>query len=458
MDSSTVQASRLLFGLSAMFHYLFVPLTIGLVTFIAMLEGLALAGRGAHYQRVARFLAWPFAINFACGMLTGYPLRAQLESQWSTFLRFAQPVFDPVFQLEAAIAPWLLSLVLLFLFGWRLRPAWHFAVSVALALCLLVQSCAILLINAWMQLPVPPAPPVPLAGASVAGGLLQLASNPMYLPKAAHTVFAAWLLGGTFVVAVAAAFVLRRIDVQAWTATLKAAGRFTLAAALATAIAGHASGQSLAHHQPMKFAAIEALWETSAEPELVLFGWPDTHTWTTRFKLAVPSALAWVAEPPGGTFAGLRELAQAAQEAPPNVPLVFWSFRVMVGSWLLIVAAALLAALGTLDTRARCRLRWCVASAPLAWIATEAGWLACEAGRQPWIVTGRLLTSQGHAQLPDLVTRGELLAWGASALMLLALNIAAHALLLSRGLHAVAPVNAFIARRKARHAPERGEC
>ncbi|MET0352164.1 MAG: cytochrome ubiquinol oxidase subunit I [Rhizobacter sp.] len=439
MDLSNLDASRLLFGFTAAYHFLFVPVTIGLMALIAVFEGWSLLTGRPALRIAARFLTLPFLLHFACGILTGYPLRHQIELHWSGYAAVVQQVVGTVFAFEGLVAPWLFALVAMFALGWHLKPVWHWLISTALAVVLVVQSGAILMINAWMQLPV---------GATFDGHrarvdhLLDLAGNPLLVPKVLHTVGGAWVLGGFLGVSISACFLLRQRHADIAGPSLRAAAVFTLVALLLTGAAGHWSGERLAKHQPVKFAAIEALWDSDPGGNaLLLFALPDPAGQRNRFEIGLPGALDWIAHAAPGELRGLRALAEdtghdlqdalddippsrlgpttlfgasccatrptdaeidrVARQALPPVATVFWSFRVMLLAWGVMLCLVIAVLCRPADRRL---LSACVWAVPLPWVAIEAGWLVCEAGRQPWTITGVLATraSLGHVSAAEV--------------------------------------------------------
>lgn len=434
MDLSDLAASRLLFGLTAAFHFLFVPLTIGLATLMALLEGLALwTGRGA-YRELARFCTWPFLLHFVCGVLTGYPLRHQLATNWSVFASAVAPVFEHVFSFEGNVAPVMLTLVAVVTFGWRLKPVWHWLATTALAGVLMLQSTGILMLNAWMQNPV---------GARIVDGRIRvddmalLLHNPLLAPKVLHTLGGAWVLGGMVLVAVTAAWRLRGGHGDVARRGLRVSAWFTFASLMVTGIAGHWSGERLVTHQPMKFAAIEALWDIGPSgPDLVLFALPDARTQSNRYALTIDGGLAQVVADPDA-LVGLRDLASTTPGgALPDVPLVFWSFRTMLGCWgvmMLLVAAVCLREPDPSRPFSRFILNACRFAWPLPWIATEAGWLVCEAGRQPWAVTGLLSTRASLGGVTSADVMAHLQVAVPMAVLMLVVNAAAMAVHVRRG-------------------------
>jgi cytochrome d ubiquinol oxidase subunit I len=387
-------------------------------------------------------------------------------------------VVGSVFAFEAQVAPWLFSLVAVFFLGWHLKPVCHWLVSTALAVMLVVQSSAILMINAWMQLPV---------GTTFAGeaarvdGLMDLADNPLLVPKILHTIGGAWVLGGMIAVSVSAWYLLRQRHVAMARASLKAGSAFTLFSLLLTGAAGHWSGERLVRYQPMKFAAIEALWERpSAGAELLLFALPDQGREANPFALGLPGGLDWIVSDGSGPVRGLRELREdtvnairlqlddgptpagrlalgyatllpeagrgdrpgeaeieeAAQRAMPNVATVFWSFRVMLFAFAAMLALVLLLLWRRPEPDrpgGRRLLRAAVLALPLPWLAIEAGWMVCEAGRQPWTITGVLATRASVGTVPASEALAHLLLALVLGALLLVVSVKLHLAHLRRG-------------------------
>ena len=450
MQYSDVDASRLLFGFTAAYHFLFVPLTIGLMALIAAFEGWSLLTGRPALRQLARFLSWPFVINFICGVLTGYPLRSQIELHWAGYAHVVQGIVGPVFAFEAQMAPILFTLVAVVALGWHLKPVVHFLASAALAVVLVVQSTAILMINAWMQWPV---------GAEFVGGqarissVLDLAGHPLVVPKVLHTIAGAWVLAGMFVVAICAWFRLRQRHAEVARAGLKGAAVFCLASLVVTALAGHWSGERLVRYQPMKFAAIEALWETDGRnADFLVAALPDKAAQHNRFEWAVPGALGWVVDTHETPLQGLKALARKSEAGLPNVGLVFWSFRAMLVAWGLMTMLMVIVLWRAPDQHGRIgrALLWaCVAALPLPWVAIEAGWIVCESGRQPWVITGVLTTARAAGKVPAAEALLHLLLAVELGAVMLWLNIKLHLAHVRRGLHAAWDVRRNVARPEA---------
>lgn len=451
MQYSDVDASRLLFGFTAAYHFLFVPLTIGLVALCAAFEGWSLVTGRPALRQVARFLSWPFVLNFICGVLTGYPLRAQIDLHWAGYAHVVQGVIGPVFAFEGQVAPFMFTLVAVFALGWHLRPMVHFLVSVALAVVLVVQSTAILMINAWMQWP---------EGAQFVGdqarinSVLDLAGHPLVVPKVLHTIAGAWVLAGVFVVAVCAWWRLRRRHTEVARAGLQGAAVFCLFALVVTALAGHWSGQQLVRYQPMKFAAIEALWETDGRSaDLLLAALPDEAAQHNRFALALPQALGWVVDTSETPLRGLKALGQESAAGLPDVGLVFWAFRAMLATWFALVLLMVLVVRRTPDPQrrgGRVLLGACIAALPLPWVAIEAGWVVCESGRQPWLITGVLTTAQAAGKVPAAQALLHLVLAVVLGALMLYINVKLHLAHLRRGLVGELDAHQGLARPEAR--------
>ncbi|HEY0817895.1 MAG TPA: cytochrome ubiquinol oxidase subunit I [Rhizobacter sp.] len=439
MQYSDLDASRLLFGFTAAYHFLFVPMTLGLAALMAAFEGWSLLTGRPALRQVARFLSWPFVIHFVCGVLTGYPLRTQIELHWAGYAHVVQGVVGPVFAFEGQVAPFMFTLVAVVALGWHLKPVWHFLASTALAAVLVVQSTAILMINAWMQWP---------EGAEFVGSqariasVLDLAGHPLVVPKVLHTIAGAWVLAGMFVVAICAWFRLRGRHADEARAGLRGAAAFCLVSLVLTALAGHWSGERLVRYQPMKFAAIEALWETDGHrADFLVAALPDMAAQHNRFELALPEVLGWVVDTREAPMQGLKALGEASEAGLPNVGLVFWAFRAMLAAWGLMLLLMLLVLWRAPDPRrlgGRLALWACVAALPLPWVAIEAGWIVCESGRQPWVITGVLTTAQAAGKVPAAEAMLQLLLAVELAAVMLYANVKLHLAHLRRGLQASA--------------------
>ncbi|WP_140637210.1 cytochrome ubiquinol oxidase subunit I [Methylibium rhizosphaerae] len=463
-DTLVLTLMRLEFALTASFHYLFVPLTLGLVLALALMEAAHVGGGRAVWRDAARFWRRFFVLAWLVGMATGYPLRWQLQAQWQGYSLQVREVLEAVMRLEAGIAPLMLSLVaVLSLAGHKLGARVRLTLSVLLVLAMAAQAAGILTLNAWMQHPV---------GVRFSADGAQLRSlaavfaNPYAHTKIAHTLSAAVVTGAFFMLAGSGWYLLRRRHLEVARASMRVALPMALAGMLATLWSGHESALDVARHQPMKFAAMEAHWHTGDEAAaLVLWGRPDVNGRRNVQPLELPKAMGWLAGGEGGSPAGIDQLLEqsrarlraavqpgapaalagwrslyeqtarrqgdawarlapeqrievAAQASLPHVPSLFVAFRLMVGIGLLLLALLCLAwwRRGRLESglAGRRTLGLLVCCLPLPWVATLAGWAVAEMGRQPWVVYGQLPTSAA-AVLPTLASGiGEIVAFMAA--------------------------------------------
>ncbi|MDH2424191.1 cytochrome ubiquinol oxidase subunit I [Sphaerisporangium sp. TRM90804] len=427
--------ARWQFGVTTVYHFLFVPLTIGLGVFVAGLQTAWHRTGREHYLRLTRFFGKLFLINFAMGVVTGIVQEFQFGMNWSEYSTFVGDVFGAPLALEALLAFFLESTFLgLWIFGWdRLPKRVHLACIWAAAIGSNLSAYFILAANAWMKHPV---------GYEVTGGRARMTdigavlTNSTALAQVPHVIAAAFLVAGGFVIAVSAYWILRerRADAASrdgagtagapaapgarspagggpgpraagpsmWRTSLRAALVMTAIAGVVVAGSGDLSARLVHEQQPMKLAAAEGLrHDENGAPFSPVPG------------VEVPNLLSLLAaHDPRARVQGVEDIQRryAEQFGPgdytPNVPVVYWSFRVMI---VFGMAAASLAALGLWLTRRRRPApawfaRACLWALPLPTIAVIAGWLLSEIGRQPWTVQGELLTA---ASVSPGVSLGE---------------------------------------------------
>lgn len=420
LEPTSIILLRTEFALSIANHYLFVPMSIGLILLVAIMESIALLSRQDEWQRSARFWGRFFVLSWFMGFITGLPLRWQLTYNWSGFETYLKDILDQVLLLEAYIAPVMLGLIVLFHFGWRrLNTYLHCLVSWGLVALLSLQASAMLVLNGWMQHPV---------GAAFGPGKATITSlsaiffNPMAIDKIAHALAAAIVTGCMFVFSIAAWHLLRKAHVVSAQRSLRLATSTGILACAFILYSGHSSTSHVAEFQPLKFAAIEGLWETASSPiPLTVFAIPDTTQEKNRYEVKIPYALSILMNKGDShTTFGIRDLLQnpgaqhaieqhslTLEERRPNVPLLFFSYRIMVlcGVMLpLLFVLGLLYATGVLRKRSHLLFRIAAVSLPLPWIATLAGWIVAEAGRQPWVVYGVLPTKSAASSAPPYLS------------------------------------------------------
>jgi len=383
--------SRLQFAAATFFHFIFVPLTLGLSMLIAIMETKFVRTGDEDYRRMARFWGRIFIINFAVGVVTGITLEFQFGTNWSRYSRYVGDIFGSLMAIEATLAFFLESTFLaVWIFGWnRLSPKAHAACIWAVALASNLSAVWILIANAWMQHPVGY---VLRNGRAELSDFMAIVTQPFAFQIFFHTVSGAFILGGFFVMGVSAYHLLRKNETTFFTKSFRMALTFALIFSVAEVVQGHIHGAEVAKIQPAKLAAMEALWDTQAEAPQVLFLIPDEKNERNLVEIGrIPGALSMLAyHDPKAVVKGLKDFPQ---EDRPPVALTFVAFRVMVGLGFLFV---LLTMVGwfkrnkLLDSPGFLKIM--LYAIPLPYIALQAGWIVTEVGRQPWIVYGLMRT------------------------------------------------------------------
>ena len=467
-DFAVVDLSRLQFALTALYHFLFVPLTLGLSMILVIMESVYVMTGREIWKQMTRFWGLLFGINFAMGVATGITMEFQFGTNWAYYSHYVGDVFGAPLAIEGLMAFFLEStFVGLFFFGWdRLSRLGHLIVTFLVALGSSFSALWILIANAWMQNPTG-------AKFNFQTMRMELESfadvifNPVAQAKFVHTVAAGYVVGSIFVLAISAWYLLRGRNVEIAKRSLRVAASFGLACALSVVVLGDESGYVASENQKMKIAAIEAEWHTEPAPAgFTVFGVPDLAARRTHAEVKLPWVLGLIAtrstdEQVLGIFelvdrartrirSGMQahaalqllradstdvdartrfeahqadlgygllllkyvrnpleatpeQVDKAAWSTVPNVPLLFWSFRLMVALGLffilLFAAGFYLSARHRLEQH-RWFLRVAFFSLPLPWIAAELGWIVAECGRQPWAVDGLLPTFLGVSATP----------------------------------------------------------
>jgi cytochrome d ubiquinol oxidase subunit I len=390
--------SRVQFGFTVTYHYLFPQLTIGLALLILICKGLALRRNDPHWNSVARFWARIFAINFAVGVVTGIPLEFQFGTNWARFSDYTGGVIGMTLAMEGMFAFFAESAFLgLFLFGEKkLGPRGHMFAAFMLFLGSWLSGYFIITTNAFMQYP---------QGFEVsADGTLHLAHvwdfllNRWVFWQFAHTMCAAVITGAFVVAAVGAFWSLQGKHEEAARRNLKLgviAG--TIATLLQLFPTGDQQGKLVAEFQPAALAAMEGKFDTSTHAELAIIGQPNVDLRRLENPIVVPRVLSFLAYGSfGAKVVGLNDIPE--DQWPDNVELLYYAYHIMVGLGTLLILVMLISAValwrGTLY-RSR-RIRWVLMLAfPFPYIATTFGWLTAELGRQPWLVYGLQRTRDG---------------------------------------------------------------
>lgn len=402
-----VELARLQFGLTAGFHYLFPPLSIGLGWMLFAYQTCFLKTGNAVYQQLARFWTRLFALTFAAGVATGITMEFQFGTNWAAYSRFVGDIFGAPLAAEGVFAFFLESSFLgVLLYGEsRVSRKVYWLSSLLVALGATLSAFWIVVANSWQQTPV---------GYHLMNGRAELTSfwtavfNPSTLPRYFHVITGALVVGSAFVVGVSALMLLRKQHAAFAERSLKSALIPFFVSVILVMGAGHGHAVQVARTQPAKLAAFEGLWETQTGAPLLLFGWPNAAAEKTDWAVGLPDGLSLLVGLSKETrVQGLKDFPAA--DRPPLVPS-FLSFHLMValGGWFALLAAAGLV-LWWRGAVARNRLFLTAAalSLPLPIVANELGWMAAEIGRQPWVVYNLMRTRDA---VSAAVPAGQILA------------------------------------------------
>jgi cytochrome d ubiquinol oxidase subunit I len=394
MEFDALLLSRLQFAFTIGFHIIFPAFTIGLASFLAVLEGLWLATKKPVFRNLYLFWVKIFALSFGMGVVSGVVMSYQFGTNWAEFSSQVGSVIGPLLAYEVLTAFFLeASFLGVMLFGWkRVGPKLHFFSTCMVAIGTMISAFWILAANSWMQTPQGFA--FAPDGTMVASDFVAVIFNPSLPTRLAHMVLAAFLTTA-MVVAGASAFALltKKAVKESGTALRMAVLMMAIVAPLQMVV-GHQSGEVAYHYQPAKVAAMEGWWETQSQQPTLLFGWPDEEAETTHAAIGVPGMGSWFVA--GDANAELKGLKAFPKEDRPPVWITFWAFRIMVGMGLAMIGLGLWGAavwlLKRID-RATFYHRALVLAAPSGFIAVLAGWIAAEVGRQPYVVYGVLRTA-----------------------------------------------------------------
>ena len=471
IDPGTVDWSRAQFALTAIYHWLFVPLTLGLAVIMGIMETCYYHTRKDFWRTAARFWQRLFGINFSMGVATGIILEFEFGTNWSNYSWFVGDIFGAPLAIEGILAFFMEStFVAVMFFGWnKVSAGFHLASTWLTGLGATISAWWILVANAWMQYPVG-CTFNPETMRNEMTSFFDVALSPFAIDKFTHTVTSAWVLGAAFTVGVGCWYLLRRRHAELATQSIKIGSIVGLAASFLAAFTGDNSAYMVAQTQPMKLAAMEALYEGGNSQGLTgiafvnPFGQPDYMTDAEPpMRIAVPNMLSLLAtHDPDGFVPGVRDIIKGypkadgtqepslkekqergrkaiqalkdfragkdkeanrkvlerdmkyfgygyikdADQLVPFIPVNFWAFRIMVGlgALFILVFAVLLFVVYRKDiTRPRWLQMLGIALIPLAYIASESGWLVAEFGRQPWTIQDMLPT---WAAVSDLSSGG----------------------------------------------------
>jgi len=404
--------SRLQFATATLFHFLFVPLTLGLSLLVAIMETIYVKTGDTQYREMAKFWGRLFLINFAVGVVTGITLEFQFGTNWSRYSAYVGDVFGSLLAIEATVAFFLEStFIAVWAFGWKkLSPRAHAATIWVVAFASSLSAVWILIANAWMQYPVGYTVD-PETGRAVLTDFLAVVTQEFAVIQILHTLCAAYLLSGFFVMGVSAYHLLRKQHIIFFTKSFRIALTFALIFSLGTLIMGDFSGQEVARKQPSKLAAMESHWETRTHAPFYMVVIPDEKNGKNLVQIGeIPSGLSLLAF--HSAEAQVRGLSDFPKEERPPVTLTFLAFRVMVGLGFLFVALTVSGwILRNRLESSRFYLWIMLLCVPLPYIAAEAGWIVTEVGRQPWIVYGLMKTADAVSPVSTTQVLPTLLAF-----------------------------------------------
>lgn len=395
VELDAVLLARIQFAFTVSFHIVFPAFTIGLASWLAVVEGLYLKTGKKKYEEVYRMWVKIFAVCFGMGVVSGVVMSYQFGTNWSVFSDKVGNVIGPLLGYEVLTAFFLeASFLGIMLFGWgRVSKKMHFVSTVIVAVGTLLSAFWILSANSWMQ--TPQGFEIGDDGLLYPTNWMDIIFNPSFPYRFFHMVTAAYLTTAFVVGGIGAYYMWRKIY------TDHAKIMFSMAMIMAVFVSplqlfiGHAHGENTMHYQPVKVAAMEGNWERGGNKPLYLFGWPNEETETTDYGITVPDGASWILTgSPEGEIPGLKDVAK--EERPP-VAWVFWSFRVMVGLGIAMIFTGLLAVILFLSKRlfdSRLFQLWCMAMTPSGFVALLAGWFVTEIGRQPYTAYGVIRTGE----------------------------------------------------------------
>ena len=413
---SMLDLSRWQFGITTVYHFIFVPLTIGLSILVAAMQTAWFVKKDQAYLRMTKFFGKLFLINFAVGVVTGIVLEFQFGMNWSAYSRFVGDVFGAPLAMEGLLAFFMESVFLgLWIFGWdKLSPRLHLATIWLAAIGTNLSAFFILAANSWMQHPVGYRVN-PVTHRAELTSIVRLLTNSTVLAAWPHVILASFVTAGMVLIAASAWHLARRSDTALFRRVMRLGLTVTLIAGLATFVTGDIQARLMDSQQPMKMAAAEALYNTEAPASFSLFTVGALNGGSEVWSVRVPYLLSLIATlNPHGTEQGINDVQRAYVKKygpgsyKPIVPVTYWSFRLMIGFGML---AALLALAGQWLTRRRRipRSQWFCRAAiwgvGLPYLAGTMGWIFTEMGRQPWTVFGVLQTSQSES--PGVPDTGE---------------------------------------------------
>jgi cytochrome d ubiquinol oxidase subunit I len=389
--------SRIQFAFTISFHILFPAFSIGLIMFIALLEGAWIKTGKQKYRDICKFWSKILALTFGMGIVSGVVMEFQLGTNWSGYTRAAGSVLGVLFTYEVLTAFFIEAGVLgIMFFGWnRVHPKVHYAATLMALAGVTLSAFWIMSANSWMQAP---------GGVSFDGHTFQVINwldaifNQTFLPRFIHMLFATYIASFLVIGGISAHYLLQKKHVNFAKICLSLVMWGLLILLPLQIYMGDEVGLKVLHYQPLKTAAMEGVWDTQDGAPLVLFAWPNAKTETNDYAITIPKLAAIInTHHVNGRLIGLKSVPASDR---PVVAAVFWSFRIMVGLGLLMLLAAVIGLYlrwkGSLYEH-KWFLKFCILLAPTGFISIITGWFVAELGRQPWIIYNYLRTIDAHS-------------------------------------------------------------
>lgn len=391
--------SRIQFAFTIAFHYIYPPLSIGIGIILVIMEGMYLKTKDRFYENMTKFWVKVFALTFAIGVATGIVMEFEFGTNWATYSRFVGDVFGSALAAEGIFAFFLESgFLAVLVFGWdKVGPKMHFFSTLMVSLGSMFSAVWIVVANSWQQTP---------EGFKIVGEGINaraeitdfwaMVFNPSSIDRLSHVLSGCWLAGAFLIISVSAYYILKDRHVRFAKASIKISLVVVMIASLFQLFTGHRSAVGVSKNQPVKLAAMEAVFDDQTNAPLYLFGWVDENNQQVDFGIAIPGMLSYLIGM--DTETKVIGLNSFNPEDRPPVNIVFQTYHLMVAIGFTLIAISLLGVFfwwrGILFKQKW--LMWIfVFSVLLPQIANQIGWITAEVGRQPWIVYGLLRTSEG---------------------------------------------------------------
>jgi len=408
--------ARIQFASTTLFHFIFVPLSIGLVFIIAIMQTMYLVKKQEIYKRMTKFWGIFFLINFAVGVVTGIIQEFQFGMNWSSYSRFVGDVFGAPLAIEALLAFFMESTFIgLWIFGWdKIPKKLHLASIWLVSIGTILSAFWILAANSFMQNPVGY---VIQNGRAEMNDIVAVLTNPKLWVAFPHTIFGSFATGAFFIIGVSAWNLLKKRDVTFYKNSMTISLIVGLVAGLGLTFSGHSQATYLMTAQPMKMAAAEGLWEDSGDPAAwTVIANIDVENKKSTGRIEIPYVLSYLAYSEfSGKVEGMNTLQEKLVEEHgegnyiPPVKTTFWSFRIMAGTGGVLVLLSMLGLFFTWRKKIASStryLKWLIPAIFLPYIGNSFGWIMSEIGRQPWVVNGLMQTADG---ISPNVTAGQIL-------------------------------------------------